>query len=470
MNNDVASTPARPALLRQLGVTSATALVISSMIGMGIFGTTGFLAGQLGSPALVLSIWAVGAVGAFIGAMCYAELGVNFPSSGGEYVYLTRAFGPTWGFMTGWVSFFAGFSAPIAGVALAFADYLGHVCAACTDAKPHVLAGSGDWTLQFGKPQMIACAAVVFFTVLNVVGVQRVARAQNVLTAAKILILLAFIGLGFAIGNGSWQNFSMHAVRTESTPIAAQFAISLFWIYVSYSGWNAATYVAEELRQPARTLPMALALGTTLVAALYLILNVVFIYAAPLEVMKNHVAVGALAAAHLFGPNVGGIFSALMALSLLATHQRADRHRTARLLRHGEERRIFFRGGESASALAHSGDRDCGAGRLHHGDDADSVSPARQLHRIHAELFRRDERRVSAVLPPPPRRRLAKAARSESLLPAVARRVPAGRSLDDHSRHPVEAVYFARRGGDGVDRRSGLSLAHPLPHSPGASG
>ena len=319
MNNDVASTPARPALLRQLGVTSATALVISSMIGMGIFGTTGFLAGQLGSPALVLSIWAVGAVGAFIGAMCYAELGVNFPSSGGEYVYLTRAFGPTWGFMTGWVSFFAGFSAPIAGVALAFADYLGHVCAACTDAKPHVLAGSGDWTLQFGKPQMIACAAVVFFTVLNVVGVQRVARAQNVLTAAKILILLAFIGLGFAIGNGSWQNFSMHAVRTESTPIAAQFAISLFWIYVSYSGWNAATYVAEELRQPARTLPMALALGTTLVAALYLILNVVFIYAAPLEVMKNHVAVGALAAAHLFGPNVGGIFSALMALSLLAS-------------------------------------------------------------------------------------------------------------------------------------------------------
>ena len=119
MNTEVASIPAKPALLRQLGVVSASALVVSSMIGMGIFGTTGFLAGQLGSPMLVLSIWVVGAICAFAGAMCYSELGVNLPSSGGEYVYLTRAFGPTWGFMTGWVSFFAGFSAPIAGAALA---------------------------------------------------------------------------------------------------------------------------------------------------------------------------------------------------------------------------------------------------------------------------------------------------------------------------------------------------------------
>lgn len=312
-------TPPKPALLRQLGVVSATALVISSMIGMGIFGTTGFLAGQLGTPSLVLGIWAVGALCAFAGAMCYSELGVNFPSSGGEYVYLTRAFGPTWGFMTGWVSFFAGFSAPIAGAALAFSEYAGHVCTACADAHPHVLAGSGDWTLQFGKPQMIACAVVFLCTVLNVTGVQRAARAQNVLTAAKVLILVAFIALGFAIGHGSWQNFSMHAQRTVATPIWQQFFLSLFWIYVGYSGWNAATYVAEELKNPARTLPLALAIGTGLVAVLYLLMNVIFIYAAPLEVMKDHIAVGALAATRLFGEDIGGVFSALMALSLLAT-------------------------------------------------------------------------------------------------------------------------------------------------------
>jgi len=107
-------------LLRQLGVVSATALVVSNMVGTGIFATSGFLAGDLGAPGLVLTIWVVGALFALVGAFCYSELGVNFPSSGGEYVYLTRAYGPTWGFMTGWVSFFAGFSAPIAAAALAF--------------------------------------------------------------------------------------------------------------------------------------------------------------------------------------------------------------------------------------------------------------------------------------------------------------------------------------------------------------
>jgi basic amino acid/polyamine antiporter, APA family len=310
---------ARPALLRQLGVVSATALVVSNMIGTGIFTSTGFLAGQLGSPSLVLWIWVVGAACALIGAICYSELGINFPSSGGEYVYLTRAYGPTWGFMTGWVSFFAGFSAPIAFTALAFSDYLGHFCSACAEEKPPVLLGSGDWTLQFGKPQMFACALVLLFTILNVLGVQRAARVQNVLTAAKVTILTAFVALAFTIGHGSWHNLSLQASRTVSTTLPEQFALSLFWIYVAYSGWNAATYVAEELRHPARTLPMALAVGTLLVAALYIALNLVFMYAVPLEQMKGEVAVGALAASRLFGPKVASLFSALMALSLMAT-------------------------------------------------------------------------------------------------------------------------------------------------------
>jgi len=119
-------TSGTPALLRQLGVVSATALVVSNMVGTGIFAFTGYLAGDLGSPKFILLIWVTGALCALAGALCYSELGVNFPNSGGEYVYLTRAFGPTWGFMTGWVSLVAGFSAPIAASALAFADYLGY--------------------------------------------------------------------------------------------------------------------------------------------------------------------------------------------------------------------------------------------------------------------------------------------------------------------------------------------------------
>ena len=313
MNVDVptASTTSAPTLLRQLGVVSATALVVSNMIGTGLFTSTGFLAGDLGSPKLILWIWLVGAICALCGALCYSELGINMPSSGGEYVYLTKAFGPTWGFMTGWVSFFAGFSAPIASGALAFADYLAQFF-------PSLHQENSQSFFSFGPPQLIACVLVAVFSAINVFGVQRVARLQNVLTGAKILVVLAFIFMALTVGKGDWNHFSLPAARTSTHPLSAQFFVSLFWVYVAYSGWNAATYVAEELKNPSRTLPIALTVGTILVAVLYLALNAIFIYAVPLETMKGELAVGALAASHLFGPRVAGVFAALMALSLMS--------------------------------------------------------------------------------------------------------------------------------------------------------
>jgi APA family basic amino acid/polyamine antiporter len=312
-------TRAVPVLLRQLGIVSATALVVSNMVGTGIFTTTGFLAGDLGSPSLVLWIWVVGAICALMGAVCYSELGVNFPSSGGEYIYLTQAYGPTWGFMSGWVSFFAGFSAPIAAVAIAFANYLGYFFPQLKQENARVLFGSGDWTFVFGPGQVVACVLILVFTVLNILGVQRAARVQNTITAMKVLVMLSFIVLGFLVGTGKAEHFSMNAVRTSTSSLPAQFAVSLFFLYFSYSGWNAATYVAEELRHPSFTLPAALGIGTTLVAALYLGLNVIFIYAVPLEDLKGQLAVGSLAASRLFGPSIAGIFSGLMALSLMST-------------------------------------------------------------------------------------------------------------------------------------------------------
>ena len=306
-------------LLRQLGIVSATALVVSNMVGTGIFTTSGFLAGDLGAPSLVIVIWLIGAVFALTGAFCYSELGINLPSSGGEYVYLTRAYGPTWGFMSGWTSFFAGFSAPIAAAALAFSDYVGYFFPALKQENAQYAIGAGTWTLKLGGAQLAASALVAAFTILNCFGVRRVARIQNVLTLSKILVLVAFIGFGFLIGAGNWEHFSMPTERTTATPLVAQFAISLFWIYVAYSGWNAATYVAEELKTPERTLPVALAFGTALVAALYVGLNFLFIYASPLESMKGVIAIGALASSRLFGAGIAGIFSALMALSLVST-------------------------------------------------------------------------------------------------------------------------------------------------------
>jgi basic amino acid/polyamine antiporter, APA family len=309
----------KPGLLRQLGFFSATALVISNMVGTGIFATTGFMAGDLGSARLIMACWSVGALFAFAGALSYSELGINFPSSGGEYVYLTQAFGPEWGFMTGWVSFFAGFSAPIAATALAFSDYLGHVIPALSAERPGMMIGSGALSLKLGWAQLVASALIVAFTVLNCVGVGRTAKVQNVLTSLKLIMIAVFVALGFAIGSGSWGHFAEPAVRTSKIGLPAQFVISLLWVMFGYSGWNAATYVAEEVRRPARTLPAALAAGTAIVAALYLALNAVFIYSTPLNSMKGEIAIGSLSAENLFGPHIAGVFSVLMALALAAT-------------------------------------------------------------------------------------------------------------------------------------------------------
>src|SRR5436309_9449073 len=190
----------KPGLLRQVGFFSATALVISNMVGTGIFATTGFMAGDLGSAPLILACWTAGALFAIAGALSYSELGINFPSSGGEYVYLTHAFGPEWGFMTGWVSFFAGFSAPIAAAALAFSDYLGHFFPALKQSSATLVIGSGALSLRLGARQLTAAGLIALFTILNCFGIGRIAKLQTVLTATKLLVVSGFVILGFAAG------------------------------------------------------------------------------------------------------------------------------------------------------------------------------------------------------------------------------------------------------------------------------
>jgi APA family basic amino acid/polyamine antiporter len=322
MPNPQSFSPSRsqsPALLRQLGFFSATALVISNMVGTAIFGTTGFMAGDLGSAGLILACWAVGAVVAIAGALSYSELGINFPSSGGEYVYLTHAYGPEWGFMTGWVSFFAGFSAPIAAAALTFSDYLGHFFPSLKQSNAPLVIGSGTFSLHLGPGQAVASMLIAAFTILNCFGVGRTAKVQNVLTTTKLLVIVGFVLAAFLFGTGNWGHFSQAAVRTSSTGLPTQFLISLIWVMFGYSGWNAATYVAEEIRRPERTLPAALAVGSVIVAVLYLALNVLYIYSTPLEQMKGHIAVGDLAASNLFGPQVAGVFTALLAICIVST-------------------------------------------------------------------------------------------------------------------------------------------------------
>lgn len=299
-------------LVRRIGPVAAIAIVVSNMMGTGIFTTTGFLAGDLGSPFLVLSIWLVGGLIAVAGALSYVELALNFPRSGGEYVYLSEAWGPAWGFIDGWVSFFAGFAAPIAAAALAISAYLG---LSATGFAP----AAGPVTFHLAPAQLTACAIVIVFTGLNFLGPLIVGRIQSTLTAVKLAVVAGFLLMGFFVGGGDAGHFGLVAERTSNLPLVEQFAVSLVFVLFAYSGWNAAVYVAEEVRDPDRTLPIALTIGTTLVIVLYFFLNVLFVYGVPLEQLKGVVAVGAEVATSLFGAGTAQGFRLAMACALLAT-------------------------------------------------------------------------------------------------------------------------------------------------------
>ena len=301
-------------LVRQLGVLSAAALVVSNMVGTGIFTTTGYLAGDLGDPKIVLGIWIVGAIIAMAGAFCYSELGVNFPSSGGEYVYLTQAYGPAWGFMTGWTSFFAGFSAPIAANALAFAKYLGYFFPELgTDAAYFRI---GFFTV--GPAQLVASSLIIAMTLVNFAEIKVVERLQNGFTVFKVAVLVALIVLGFTAGQGNWANLSQTTARTSSLPMLQQFFVSLCFIFASYSGWNAATYISGEIKDPQRNVPRSLIMATLIVTVLYVLLNAAFLYSTPVAKLANQVKVGLIAGTEIFGPSGGKIVGALVCLGLIS--------------------------------------------------------------------------------------------------------------------------------------------------------
>jgi basic amino acid/polyamine antiporter, APA family len=241
---------------------------------------------------------------------------MNIPRAGGEYAYLREAWGPGWAFLSGWISFFAGFSAPIAATALAFSEYLGHYFPALAANSARGL--HSRW-LHAGGAEWVSIGAIFFFAAINIFGVHLASRLQNILTALKLGVIAVFLIAAFALGRGDWAHFHMAAARTSSHGLGAQFAVSLIFVMFAYSGWNAASYVAEEIKDPQRTLPLALGLGTGFVALLYVALNVAFVYALPLEAMKGIVAVGAGASDALFGARIGNLFSAAMAGALLSS-------------------------------------------------------------------------------------------------------------------------------------------------------
>lgn len=304
-----------PVLDRRLGTLDAAAIILSNVIGSGIFLTPAVVAALTGSGWAMLGVWAVGGAIAFAGAMAYAELAVLRPHAGGEYVYLREAFGPVAAFLTGWTSFVAGFSGAIAASAVGFASYLGRFVPSAGDTHVIVSAALGPVAVTVTPQSLVAISAIALLSLVHVRGLGPGRLLQNVLAAAKVTGLIALVAIGFSAGAGSWRHFG-----PGPPPPAGGFLLALVPVMFSYAGWNAAAYVAEEIRDPRRFLPRALALGTGAVVSLYLALNLLYIYSLPVgDLARLQGSVLDVIADRLFGPAASYLVAAFTAVSIAAS-------------------------------------------------------------------------------------------------------------------------------------------------------
>jgi APA family basic amino acid/polyamine antiporter len=266
----------RAALDRRLGPFDAAAIVVSNVIGGGIFFVPIIVAQMVPHGAAILWVWLLGGALAFAGAMAYAELSALRPRAGGEYVYLREAYGPLAAFLTGWTSFVAGFTGAIAASAVALADYIGRFVPAAGDSTPMFTVPLPLLPLIVSPRAIVALAAIGILCLIHVRGIGPGRIVQNVLAGLKASALAAIIALGFMVGTGS------AAAITSGTAIPLSgMLLALVPIMFTYSGWNAATYVAEEVRDPGRNVPLALGLGTAAVIVLYVALNALYLYVLP---------------------------------------------------------------------------------------------------------------------------------------------------------------------------------------------
>ena len=302
----------------EFGLATATFVIVAGMVGAGVLTTSGYTVALVGSNQWMLLLWVLGGVTAVCGALTIAELSAALPRTGGDYVYLYEAYGPLPAFLSGWVSFFIGFAAPCAASAFAFAKYT---------LAPFQSPGVQGVFWE----RVLATAAILFFAAIHVSGRRRTARVQGWITILKLIGLGAFALSGLSIG---WRNV---ANLDDLKPLGDQLTVttlmsSMVYIYYAYTGWNSASYLAGEIRDPQRRLPQAILLGTAGVTILYLALNVVYALAlsaadihalvpdpSKYEQLKAVDNIAQLAAARLFGARWSMAVSFAIGLMLLST-------------------------------------------------------------------------------------------------------------------------------------------------------
>jgi APA family basic amino acid/polyamine antiporter len=303
-------------LKRQIGLFSAVMLIAGDMIGTGIFISTGAIAETLPSPGGILLIWLLGGLLALAGALSFAELSASLPYAGGDYIYIREAYGKLMGFLSGWSSFLVTFSGAIAFLAVSLNGFVAFFVPALRSETlllsipiPYVPITATPGTL-------FAIAVVLLLSGLHCLGVRQGTMTQNVLTILKIGALLGIIVFGVLFGTGDTAHFTPLFDWQRAGGFSV-FAAAFIPVIFAYSGWNAITYIAGEVKEPEKNLPRALLCGVLIVTALYLAVNAVYIYAVPVTEMKGALRVSEVATTALFGHQTSAWITAMITVSIL---------------------------------------------------------------------------------------------------------------------------------------------------------
>jgi len=315
----VATHPAKshtePTLVRGLTLLDSVLLLASGIIGSSIFLTAKDIAGPLPQPILFLGVWVLGGVISLFGCVAFAELGSMFPDSGGQYIYLREAYGDLPAFLYGWMLFSVANGGSIAALAVASAAYMGHVVPVIS--QEHVVVSALGITLT--RAHFVGLILIFVLTYVNVVGLRWGALLQNVSTWTKFVAMGAFVVLGFAIGKGHWANFSGRGASLTMGLSPGQFisamGVGLIAVFWAYDGWVYITWVAGEVKEPRRNVPLAMVLGILVVGVIYMAMNLTYVYAMPLSEIAKHETVAHAAAAVLFSPRAAVWLSATIAIS-----------------------------------------------------------------------------------------------------------------------------------------------------------
>lgn len=306
----------QPSLVRGLSLLDSVLLLVSGIIGSSIFLTAKDIAGPLPHPFWFFLVWVLGGVISLCACVAFAELGSMFPDSGGQYVYLREAYGDLVAFLYGWMLFAVANGGTIAALSVASAAYMGNIIPVIS--KEYVIFSLAG--IVFTRAHLVGLALIVILTYVNVCGLRWGALLQNVSTWTKFSAMAAFVILGFAIGKGHWSNFSAQGSGGLSmglTPgqLVSALGVGMIAVFWAYDGWVYITWVAGEVKDPRRNVPLSMVLGVLAVGAIYLAMNMTYVYAMPLSEVAKHETIAHATAAALFSPGAAVWLSAMISVS-----------------------------------------------------------------------------------------------------------------------------------------------------------